>query len=48
MGWVVKRRFGKLGGSDGRGKRREDFRVGGKGWEIITHILRYLLENVDN
>jgi hypothetical protein len=31
-----------------RGKRREEVGVGAKGWEINTHMLRYLLKNVDN
>jgi hypothetical protein len=33
-----------------RGKRGEELRVGGKGWDIITHkcMLGYLLKNVDN
>jgi len=51
MGWVGKGREKKIreyGEGFVRGKRREDVGVGGKGWEISTHMLRYLLQNVEN
>ena len=47
-GWDGNRSSEKLGRSFGRGKRREDVGVGGKGWEISTHILIYFFEKVDN
>jgi len=31
-----------------RWKRRVEVAMGGKGWEISTHILRCFLRNVDN
>ena len=36
------------GGGVVEGNRREEVGMGGKGWEIGTFILRYLLKNVDN
>jgi hypothetical protein len=36
------------GGRVGKGERRENTGVGVKGWGISTHIVIYLLKNVDN
>jgi len=47
-GWEGKEWSEWVGGSIVRRKRGKEMVVGGKGWEISTHILRYLLKNVDN
>jgi len=39
---------GRVGEVLVRGKRKEELSMGGKGWEISTHIVRCFLRNVDN